>query len=1149
MRKFRSLMSAVLAVCMVFSMFAFPAFAVEDAAQATSSGEAESIAAPKTIADITKEDGSPVKIACIGDSITYGYKIVTTNSETGELENTELTYPAKLQALLGEGYEVGNFGKSSAYLLADDHELNVKKGQGKSYTDQAEYTASIEFAPDIVLIMLGTNDIRSMVSAEANEAVKDALVSLVDAYQALESVQRVYVVSSIYTQVDNVCKPIADGILQQVQYEAAVESGAEYVDIFSYTRDYYDVMLHRSDRLHPIAESVGAISSTVHALITGVENYKAPEAPVAENGVVYVNSSNGTLTNDGLTPETPTNSLPYAAGLLRKNGGVIVITGVYNLYNASQGTHMPDTNGEIVITSLYGGTDYGAAGAKINMNSGYLYLGGDTIFENIKLASTSSSMIMCNYHNVTFEDSVTCVATSGVQNPIIVAGYNVTNGGPTVEQVSFDGNCTITVNGGTWHYLRNGNRRASTTSPVGDVKEGASVNFIVNGGVFQSTDYQNNNAATGMNNVYGNCSLTINGGSFPGRVYAVNRVGDIADGSEGIVTGKVTLAINGGMVRGSVMALHYTASNVNIDDADIRLVVGSRYADSTIFEGFENVTKVDNDIVIDSADDIIALMADPDAWDGYYVLADNIDLTDAGDQYTIGNHDVPFSGVFDGAGFTVSGVDVKSDLSAGFFGVINGAEIINLTVDGKAQSTYAAAHAESSASTGYVSTGLLVGKILSNSDVSNCKAYGTTKGNGNVAGMIGMIHHIGEGTVRVDFCDNYAVPENTLGNTGGLISYITPKALMINSTFVVDCNNYADVSSTSTDRCRVGGIVGFVSSFDKLVILRCTNNGDITGNNALTTTHAPYVGGIGGRLEAAGADASLEIRDCVNNGSVYSTYMGGGMVAYIHHVPAATLSSTVTECVNNGEISLGGTNKCIKYSGGIVGLTNSPVHFENCINNASVGVDTTVTNTVYAAGILGMSNSAFATNGYIKNSINAGQISVVGGKTICAGGIIGEQLRVDLENCYNTGNIVGATNTYLGAISGVDKAGAAFSDTNCYALEGTADKLVGTARTNCTKANVAFITSDAAGLKDTFAGFDFADAWTIKDGAPALDYFTAEPTGDIDADGTLTNADVTLAVRYLSGWDIEFRANRFELTGDEKLNNRDAIALIVKIAG
>lgn len=45
----------------------------------------------------------PVRIACIGDSITYGMGL-----EHREVE----CYPSVLQRLLGPGYLVGNFGNS-----------------------------------------------------------------------------------------------------------------------------------------------------------------------------------------------------------------------------------------------------------------------------------------------------------------------------------------------------------------------------------------------------------------------------------------------------------------------------------------------------------------------------------------------------------------------------------------------------------------------------------------------------------------------------------------------------------------------------------------------------------------------------------------------------------------------------------------------------------------------------------------------------------------------------------------------------------------------------------------------------------------------------------------------------------------------------
>ena len=49
-----------------------------------------------------------IKVACVGNSVTYGYG----------LENRETeSYPSRLQALLGEEYDVRNFGHSGATLL------------------------------------------------------------------------------------------------------------------------------------------------------------------------------------------------------------------------------------------------------------------------------------------------------------------------------------------------------------------------------------------------------------------------------------------------------------------------------------------------------------------------------------------------------------------------------------------------------------------------------------------------------------------------------------------------------------------------------------------------------------------------------------------------------------------------------------------------------------------------------------------------------------------------------------------------------------------------------------------------------------------------------------------------------------------------
>ena len=48
--------------------------------------------------------------------------------------------------------------------------------------------------------------------------------------------------------------------------------------------------------------------------------------------------------------------------------------------------------------------------------------------------------------------------------------------------------------------------------------------------------------------------------------------------------------------------------------------------------------------------------------------------------------------------------------------------------------------------------------------------------------------------------------------------------------------------------------------------------------------------------------------------------------------------------------------------------------------------------------------------------------------------------------------------------------------------------------------------------------------------------------------GSYSNIDLTLLVRRLSGWDIDVPDARLDVTGDGKLTNRDAVALIKKIA-
>ena len=55
-----------------------------------------------------KKTVQKIKVACVGNSITYG---------TGIEDREHFSYPVQLQKMLGDKYLVGNFGKPGATLL------------------------------------------------------------------------------------------------------------------------------------------------------------------------------------------------------------------------------------------------------------------------------------------------------------------------------------------------------------------------------------------------------------------------------------------------------------------------------------------------------------------------------------------------------------------------------------------------------------------------------------------------------------------------------------------------------------------------------------------------------------------------------------------------------------------------------------------------------------------------------------------------------------------------------------------------------------------------------------------------------------------------------------------------------------------------
>jgi acyl-CoA thioesterase I len=88
----------------------------------------------------TPASANVTRLACVGDSITRG---------VGVKDQKQDSYPSQLSRLLGDRWEVKNFGVSGTTMM--------KKGD-RPYDKRPEYRAALDYKPDIVVIALGTND-------------------------------------------------------------------------------------------------------------------------------------------------------------------------------------------------------------------------------------------------------------------------------------------------------------------------------------------------------------------------------------------------------------------------------------------------------------------------------------------------------------------------------------------------------------------------------------------------------------------------------------------------------------------------------------------------------------------------------------------------------------------------------------------------------------------------------------------------------------------------------------------------------------------------------------------------------------------------------------------------------------------------------
>lgn len=193
-----------------------------------------------------------IKVACVGDSITYGHGVSNWNKNN---------YPAVLQKLLGDEYNVQNFGVSGA---------TAQKTGDQPYVDTESYKPSIEYNADILIFMLGSNDSKPYNWID-RESFKKEYMELLNTYLYNNKTLKVYLctVSEVFYDDKNqtsgpstfdIQGDKAD-IINDVIKEVAVEKGYALIDIYSLTKDHSEWF---TDNIHPNANGAKSIAEEMY---------------------------------------------------------------------------------------------------------------------------------------------------------------------------------------------------------------------------------------------------------------------------------------------------------------------------------------------------------------------------------------------------------------------------------------------------------------------------------------------------------------------------------------------------------------------------------------------------------------------------------------------------------------------------------------------------------------------------------------------------------------------------------------------------------------------------------------------------------------------------------------------------------------------
>ena len=185
----------------------------------------------KAVKEDTPSKTIPLRVACVGDSITEGFQLANPALES---------YPAQLSKLVAEGVDVKNFGIRARSV--------IKAGE-QSYWDSEHYKQSLIFNPEIVVIMLGSNDMRKSNFDKRDNVIGD-YTALIESYKSLSSKPIIYICypTPSYGTIQGITNKRIVDILIPMLKEVAAQNSVSVIDMHTLLSNKKELF---PDTLHP----------------------------------------------------------------------------------------------------------------------------------------------------------------------------------------------------------------------------------------------------------------------------------------------------------------------------------------------------------------------------------------------------------------------------------------------------------------------------------------------------------------------------------------------------------------------------------------------------------------------------------------------------------------------------------------------------------------------------------------------------------------------------------------------------------------------------------------------------------------------------------------------------------------------------------